>query len=73
MDTLILSSVVGRFDELHICVLKNSNKTGTFNIDERMALIEESVKHLSNVQVHNYNGLLVDFVIKSVLKQSLED
>src|SRR5699024_8804890 len=41
--------------------LKNSNKSGTFSIDERIELIEESVKHLNNVTVHHFNGLLVDF------------
>ena len=52
----IIDRSADRFDELHICVLKNRGKSGTFSIEERIALIEESVKHL--------NGLLVNFCDK---------
>lgn len=57
----IIERSTDRFDEIHICVLKNSSKAGTFSVDERMALIEESVKGLDNVTVHTFSGLLVDF------------
>lgn len=57
----IIERVAQRFDEIHICVLKNSNKQGTFTVEERMALIEASVANIPNVQVHQFNGLLVDF------------
>ncbi|AGC90958.1 pantetheine-phosphate adenylyltransferase [Staphylococcus warneri] len=57
----IIERSADRFDEIHVCVLKNSSKGGTFNLDERMDLIRGSVAHLSNVEVHHYNGLLVDF------------
>ena len=57
----IIERSAERFDELHVCVLRNSSKAGTFSVEERMALIRESVKHLPNVEVHNFNGLLVDF------------
>lgn len=57
----IIERSSGRFDEIHICVLKNSNKEGAFTVEERKDLIKESVKHLPNVQVHHFNGLLVDF------------
>ena len=68
----IIDRSADRFDELHICVLKNNNKSGTFSVDERIELIEASVKHLDNVTVHHFNGLLVDFVMKLVRKQLLE-
>ncbi|MDU3968921.1 MAG: adenylyltransferase/cytidyltransferase family protein [Staphylococcus epidermidis] len=54
----IIERSADRFDEIHVCVLKNSSKGGTFDSEERMALIEESVKHLPNIQVHHFNGLL---------------
>lgn len=60
----IIDRSADRFDELHICVLKNNNKSGTFSVDERIELIEASVKHLDNVTVHHFNGLLVDFCDK---------
>ncbi|AJC96473.1 pantetheine-phosphate adenylyltransferase [Staphylococcus hyicus] len=57
----IIERSAERFEALHICVLRNSNKKGTFTSDERIALIEASVSHLDNVFVHAYDGLLVDF------------
>ncbi|ASE35828.1 MULTISPECIES: pantetheine-phosphate adenylyltransferase [Staphylococcus] len=60
----IIQRSATRFDEIHVCVLKNSSKSGLFSLDERIELIEESVKDLDNVQVHNFNGLLVDFCTK---------
>ncbi|MCY1584850.1 pantetheine-phosphate adenylyltransferase [Staphylococcus pettenkoferi] len=60
----IIQRSATRFDEIYVCVLKNSSKSGLFSLDERIALIEESVKDLDNVQVHNFNGLLVDFCTK---------
>ncbi|KFE41901.1 pantetheine-phosphate adenylyltransferase [Staphylococcus agnetis] len=57
----IIERSAERFEELHICVLRNSNKKGTFTSEERIALIEASVSHLDNVYVHSYGGLLVAF------------
>lgn len=53
-----------RFDELHVCVLRNMKKSGTFSVEERIAMIKESVAHLPNVHVHSFGGLLVDFCDK---------
>ena len=53
-----------RFDELHVCVLRNTKKTGTFTVNERIEMIKASVAHLPNVHVHSFNGLLVDFCDK---------
>ncbi|MCS4486749.1 pantetheine-phosphate adenylyltransferase [Staphylococcus americanisciuri] len=53
-----------RFDELHVCVLRNMKKSGTFTVDERIAMIRDSVAHLPNVHVHSFGGLLVDFCDK---------
>ncbi|MGV3243698.1 pantetheine-phosphate adenylyltransferase [Staphylococcus sp. 11261D007BR] len=60
----IIERSADRFDELLVCVLKNSNKKGTFTTEERISLIEQSVAHLDNVSVHAYGGLLVDFCDK---------
>jgi pantetheine-phosphate adenylyltransferase len=49
------------FDEVVIAVLINSSKSGLFSIQERIELIEESVKKYSNVRVDSWSGLLVDY------------
>lgn len=48
-------------DELIIGVLVNSAKTPMFTRDERVALIEESTKHIPNVTVKTFEGLTVEF------------
>ncbi|UXR78990.1 MULTISPECIES: pantetheine-phosphate adenylyltransferase [unclassified Staphylococcus] len=53
-----------RFDELHVCVLRNMKKSGTFSVEERIQMIKDSVSHLPNVHVHSFSGLLVDFCDK---------
>lgn len=49
------------FDEVVIAVLVNNNKSGLFTIDERVAMINDSIKHLKNVKVDTWSGLLVDY------------
>lgn len=58
----IFERAAAQFDELVIAVMVNPNKTGMFSLDERIALIEESTTHLSNVRVESGQGLIVDFV-----------
>ena len=47
--------------EVVVAVLVNHSKNGLFSIEERVELIKDSVKHLKNVSVATFDGLLVDF------------
>ncbi len=47
--------------EVVVAVLVNHSKNGLFSIEERVELIKDSVKHLGNVSVATFDGLLVDF------------
>lgn len=49
------------FDKIIVGVLVNVDKKGLFTIDERVELIKEVTKEMSNVEVLSFNGLLVDF------------
>ena len=49
------------FDELQIGVLYNPNKKGLFNFDERVELIKSCTKHLKNVKIVRFDGLLVKY------------
>ena len=51
-----------QFDEVVVAVLVNPNKQGMFTADERIAMIEESTSHLTNLSVECGSGLVVDFV-----------
>jgi pantetheine-phosphate adenylyltransferase len=49
------------FDEVVIAVLVNNSKSILFTIEERIVLARDCVKHLPNVKVDMWSGLLVDY------------
>ncbi len=49
-------------DNLVVAVLINEKKTPLFTIDERIKMIKDATKDISNVKVVSFSGLLVDFV-----------
>lgn len=49
-------------DELIVSVVVNLEKTTMFTFEERMNMVKEATKHLSNVKVDICEGLLADFV-----------
>jgi pantetheine-phosphate adenylyltransferase len=51
-------------DKLIVAVLQNSEKLPLFTVEERMAMLCESVAGYSNVEVSSFGGLLVDFAAK---------
>lgn len=51
-------------DKLIVAILNNNAKTALFNVDDRTQMIKESLKHLTNVEVKSFNGLLIDFAKK---------
>lgn len=48
-------------DRLYVAVLKNSDKTPLFTLEQRREMIELATETLQNVQVEAFEGLLVDF------------
>jgi len=46
---------------LIVAVLDNPNKQPFFNISERIELLSDALKHVSNIEVTSFSGLLVDF------------
>ena len=49
------------FDEVIVAVMCNSAKTPLFSLDERVKMLQESVKDLSNVKIESFSGLLIDY------------
>jgi pantetheine-phosphate adenylyltransferase len=50
------------FDHLVVAVLENSQKSPLFSVPERCAMLTAAVKHMPNVSVQSFDGLLVEFV-----------
>ena len=54
------------FDEVVVATLANPSKgDGLFDLESRMSLIQESLEHLSNVEVTKFDGLVVDLAIQT--------
>lgn len=49
------------FGEVIVAVLENKNKPGFFTVEERLALLRETLKEDENVEVDHFEGLLVDY------------
>ncbi|GGE41166.1 phosphopantetheine adenylyltransferase [Pullulanibacillus camelliae] len=49
------------FDRIIVAVLHNSSKSPLFSIEERVNLLKETTKHLANVEVDYFQGLMIDY------------
>jgi pantetheine-phosphate adenylyltransferase len=58
----IFERAAAQFDQVIVAILVNPKKQGMFDIDERIAMINESTTHLPNLKVESGSGLVVDFV-----------
>ena len=50
------------FDELIVCVFNNMLKKPFLPVEQRTALIEEAVRHLPNVKVDSFSGLVTKYM-----------
>ena len=57
----ILKTATEIFDKVIIAVAHNSAKQGFLPVEERVHLIKESVKDLSNVEVDAFEGLTINY------------
>jgi pantetheine-phosphate adenylyltransferase len=49
------------FDELVVAILRNSEKSPLFTVDERLEMLRECTCQWENVYVESFDGLLVDY------------
>ena len=61
----VLSRAAILFEKVIVAISSgNSNKTTTFDLDERIRLVEENLTPFDNVKVSSFEGLLVDYAQK---------
>jgi pantetheine-phosphate adenylyltransferase len=58
----ILEKASKIFDRIIVAVVHNVSKKALFTLDERVALIKDSTKHLDNIEVECFTGLLADYL-----------
>ncbi len=51
-------------DVLIVAVLNNNSKSPLFSVEERVNMLKEVTKHMENVKIDNFSGLLIDFARK---------
>ena len=56
------------FDKVIVAVAVNASKTPLFTLDERIKMIEDTLKDYSRVEVRSVSGLLVHFAHKQKAK-----
>ena len=52
------------FDRVVVAVATSEAKNPLFSIDERVALVRRTIRRMKNVEVDDFDGLLVDYVTK---------
>jgi pantetheine-phosphate adenylyltransferase len=57
----VLARAARLFEEVIVAVAHNESKAALFSTEERVALLEASTRHLPNVKVTSFQGLLVEF------------
>ena len=57
----IIRRAAAMFDHVIVAVLLNDKKTYTFSVEDRVAMINDSISDLSNVSVESHSGLLAEY------------
>lgn len=60
IDILLRSSAL--FDKIFVTVVHNPSKKSMFTPEERVELIRKCTKHIPNIEVEWFDGLLVDYM-----------
>ena len=52
------------FSKVIVAITYNYSKKHYFSLEDRISMMKESVKHLKNVKVESFSGLLADYLEK---------
>jgi len=72
----IIERAAKTFDSVVVAIGKNPAKNYFFSLDERITMTQQAVRHLRNVHVDSFSGLLVDFAYEqcaSVIIKGVRD
>lgn len=58
----IIERAARLYDELTVGVIDNPSKVSMFSLEEREAMLRETLSKLDNVKVDHFSGLLADYV-----------
>jgi pantetheine-phosphate adenylyltransferase len=58
----VIERAVKLFDRVVVAVAKNESKNPLFSLEERVALVRQSIKHIPNAEADSFDSLLVHYV-----------
>jgi pantetheine-phosphate adenylyltransferase len=58
----VIERAVKLFDRVVVAVAKNEGKQPLFGLDERLEMVQRSIRHLPTVEADSFDCLLVDYV-----------
>lgn len=57
----VIARTAALFDEVYVAIMVNPRKQGLFDVDERVAMLNEITADLPTVRVEAFSGLVVDY------------
>ncbi|HTY14056.1 MAG TPA: pantetheine-phosphate adenylyltransferase [Candidatus Omnitrophota bacterium] len=57
----IIERAASIFGKVYVAVIENPEKNANFGFDARMRMIKGATRHLKNVEVDSFKGLLIDY------------
>lgn len=60
----IIQRAAALFDHVIVAVAKNAHKQPVFTVTERMDMIENACREISQIEIDEIDGLVVDFALK---------
>ncbi|MGD2279304.1 MAG: pantetheine-phosphate adenylyltransferase [Candidatus Omnitrophota bacterium] len=58
----VIKRVSALFDKVYIAVAHSGEKKALFSVEERVTMLKEAVAELDNVEVEDFDGLVVNYV-----------
>jgi len=58
----VIERALKLFDKIVVAVGDNPGKKPTFSTEDRIGMLKEATKHLENLEIDSFSGLLLDFV-----------
>lgn len=52
------------FDRVIVAILRNTEKSPLFSVQERMEMLQSATREIGNVSIDTFSGLLVDFAAR---------
>jgi len=49
------------FDQINIAIIENPDKKSFFSLKDRVKMVKETTKHIPQIKVESFHGLLVDY------------